>query len=88
VTTSGYVCSSPDLRVPGQVGSAMLLAVPVTARVNRRPVPPVVVATVAITVLGAGIPPSLFFVNSCVLPEPSSLRGGRCGKLSSPAGMS
>ena len=33
----------------------MLLAVPVTALVTRKPVPPVVVGTAAISVLGAGV---------------------------------
>jgi len=38
-----------------EVGSVMLFAVPVTALVTRRPVPPVVVGTAAISVLGAGV---------------------------------
>lgn len=42
-------------QVTVEVGSVMLLAVPVTALVTRRPVPPVVVGTAAISVLGAGV---------------------------------
>ena len=42
-------------QVAVEVGSVMLLAVPVTALVTRRPVPPVVVGTAAISVLGAGV---------------------------------
>ncbi len=38
-----------------EVGSVMLLAVPVTALVTRRPVPPVVVAAAAVSVLGTGV---------------------------------
>ena len=38
-----------------EVGSVMLFAVPVTAMVTHRPVPPVVVGTAAISVLGAGV---------------------------------
>ncbi len=38
-----------------EVGSAVLLTVPVTVLVTRRPVPPVVVGTAAISVLGAGV---------------------------------
>ena len=42
-------------QVAVEVGSVMLLAVPVTALVTRKPVPPVVVGTAAISVLGAGV---------------------------------
>jgi Zn-dependent membrane protease YugP len=42
-------------QVTVEVGSVMLLAVPVTALVTRRPVPPVVVGSAAISVLGAGV---------------------------------
>ena len=42
-------------QVTVEVGSLLLLAVPVTALVTRRPVPPVVVGSAAISVLGAGV---------------------------------
>ena len=42
-------------QVTVEIGSVMLLAVPVTALVTRRPVPPMVVGTAAISVLGAGV---------------------------------
>ncbi len=42
-------------QVTMEVGSVMLLAVPVTALATHRPVPPVVVGTAAISVLGAGV---------------------------------
>jgi hypothetical protein len=42
-------------QVAVEVGSVMLLAVPVTALVTRRPVPPFVVGGAAISVLGAGV---------------------------------
>jgi uncharacterized protein len=42
-------------QVAVEVGSVMLLAVPVTALVTRRPVPPIFVGTAAISVLGTGV---------------------------------
>jgi len=42
-------------QVTVEVGSLLLLAVPVTALATRRPVPPVVVGSAAISVLGAGV---------------------------------
>ena len=42
-------------QVTVEVGSLLLLAVPVTALVTRRPVPPVVVGSAAVSVLGAGV---------------------------------
>jgi Zn-dependent membrane protease YugP len=42
-------------RVAGEAGFILLLAVPVTALASRRPVPPVVVGTAALSMLGTGV---------------------------------
>jgi Zn-dependent membrane protease YugP len=42
-------------RVAGEAGFVLLLAVPVTAMTGRRPVPPEVVGTAALTMLGTGM---------------------------------
>jgi Zn-dependent membrane protease YugP len=42
-------------RVAGEAGFILLLAVPVTALTSRRPVPPVIVASAALTMLGTGV---------------------------------
>ena len=42
-------------RVAGEAGFILLLAVPVTAMTSRRPVPPVVVGTAALAMLGTGV---------------------------------
>lgn len=42
-------------RVAGEAGFILLLAVPVTALASRRPVPPVIVASAALTMLGTGV---------------------------------
>ena len=42
-------------RVAGEAGFILLLAVPVTALASRKPVPPVIVASAALTMLGTGV---------------------------------
>jgi Zn-dependent membrane protease YugP len=42
-------------RLTGKAGSAMLLAAPIAALVSRNPVPPVVIGTTAISILGSGM---------------------------------
>ena len=42
-------------QVAVEVGSVMLIAAPVTALATRRPVPPVVVGSAALSILGAGV---------------------------------
>ena len=41
-------------RVTGEVGSALLLAVPLAAIASRRPVPPAMIAATALSILGVG----------------------------------
>jgi hypothetical protein len=42
-------------KLTGKAGSAMLLATPVAALVSRNPVPPIVIGTAAVTILGTGM---------------------------------
>jgi len=42
-------------QVTGQAGSAMLLAAPIAAAFSRQPVPPILIGTAAIAIMGTGV---------------------------------